>query len=199
MTLTAYTSHTQKCEIIGRYLKDTVSNLTAEESCCVCGGGTCCGPTYNINSDTVTVEIEPKHSEHWQRKICYPYHGEKESNNNPTGSQNEAQRISELMLEKKALDIIIIDVRKITTLTDFFVVCTSESEPQTRAITDHINQTMKEEGVKSWHIEGYEYLDWVLVDYVNIVAHIFSKNAREYYEFERLWADGIITQIQDKE
>ena len=124
---------------------------------------------------------------------------QKESNNNPTGSQNEAQRISELMLEKKALDIIIIDVRKITTLTDFFVVCTSESEPQTRAITDHINQTMKEEGVKSWHIEGYEYLDWVLVDYVNIVAHIFSKNAREYYEFERLWADGIITQIQDKE
>ena len=100
---------------------------------------------------------------------------QKESNNNPTGSQNEAQRISELMLEKKALDIIIIDVRKITTLTDFIVVCTSESEPQSRAITDHINQKMKEEGVRSWHTEGYEHLDWVLVDFVNIVVHIFSK------------------------
>ena len=123
---------------------------------------------------------------------------QKKTSSNPTGSQNDAQRISELMLEKKALDIIIIDVRKITTLTDFFVVCTSESEPQTRAITDHINQKMKEEGVRSWHIEGYEHLNWVLVDFVNIVVHIFSKETREYYEFERLWADGTITKVQDK-
>ena len=123
----------------------------------------------------------------------------KETKTNPSGSQLHAQRISELMLEKKAVDIIIIDVRKITTLTDFFVVCTSESEPQTRAITDHINLTMKKEGTQSWHIEGYEHLDWVLIDYVNIVAHIFSKKTRAYYEFERLWADGVITTVKDKE
>ena len=123
---------------------------------------------------------------------------QKKSISNPTGNQNDAQRISELMLEKKAVDIIMIDVRNITTLTDFFVVCTSESEPQTRAITDHINQKMKEEGVKSWHIEGYEHLDWVLIDFVNIVVHIFSKETREYYEFERLWADGTITKVQDE-
>ena len=123
---------------------------------------------------------------------------QKKSRSNPTGSQNDAQRISELMMEKKAIDIIIIDVRKITTLTDFFVVCTSESEPQTRAITDHINQKMKEEGVRSWHIEGYEHLNWVLVDFVNIVVHIFSKDTREYYEFERLWADGTITKVEDE-
>ena len=123
---------------------------------------------------------------------------QKKSISNPTGNQNDAQRISELMLEKKAVDIIMIDVRKITTLTDFFVVCTSESEPQTRAITDHINQKMKEEGVKSWHIEGYEHLDWVLIDFVHIVVHIFSKETREYYEFERLWADGKITHVKDE-
>ena len=122
----------------------------------------------------------------------------KKSRNNPTGSQNNAKRISELMLEKKALDILIIDVRQITTLTDFFVICTSESEPQSRAITDHINLTMKTEGHASWHTEGYQYLDWVLVDFVNIVVHIFSKTAREYYEFERLWADGTITEVQDE-
>ena len=124
---------------------------------------------------------------------------QKKSKNNPTGSQLHAQQISELMLEKKALDIIIIDVRKITTLTDFFVVCTSESEPQTRAVTDYINLTMKKEGSESWHIEGYQHLDWVLVDFVNTVAHIFSKETREYYEFERLWADGVITTVQDNE
>ena len=122
----------------------------------------------------------------------------KKLKDNPTGSQNDAQRISALMLEKKALDIIMIDVRKITTLTDFFVVCTSESEPQTRAITDHINQKMKEGGVKSWHIEGYEHLDWVLIDFVHIVVHIFSKETREYYEFERLWADGKKTHVKDE-
>ena len=114
------------------------------------------------------------------------------------GSQLHAKRISKLMLEKKALDVTIIDVRKITTLTDFFVLCTSESQPQTRAITDHIHQEMKKEAMKAWHIEGYQQLDWVLVDFVNIVAHVFSKDAREYYEFERLWADGKITRIKDK-
>ena len=124
---------------------------------------------------------------------------QKKLSSNPTGSLYDAQRISGLMIEKKAVDIIIIDVRKITTLTDFFVVCTSESEPQSRAITDHINQKMKEEGVRSWHIEGYEHLNWVLVDFVNIVVHIFSRDTREYYEFERLWADGTITKVQDVE
>ena len=102
------------------------------------------------------------------------------------------------MLDKKALDIKIIDVRNITTLTDFFVICTSESQPQTRALTDHINQTMKQEGIQVWHIEGYEYLDWVLLDYVNIVVHIFSNESRGFYDLERLWADGKITQVFEK-
>jgi len=121
--------------------------------------------------------------------------------NKPTSSDSDlnSKRISELMVDKKALDIQIIDVRDITTLTDFFVICTSESEPQTRAIADHINRTMKTEGNSSWHTEGYEYLDWVLVDFVNIVVHIFSKKSREYYDFERLWADGKITKITSQE
>ena len=102
------------------------------------------------------------------------------------------------MLEKKALDINVIDVRKITTLTDFFVICTSESEPQTRAITDHIYEQMKKDGIKAWHIEGYENLNWVLLDYINIVVHVFSRASRDYYDLERLWADGKITQVHDK-
>ena len=116
----------------------------------------------------------------------------------PSGIVRHAKKISDLMLDKKALDIIIIDVHKITTLTDFFVICTSESEPQTRAITDHIYEQMKEDGMRAWHIEGFQKLDWILLDFVNIVAHVFSKDAREYYEFERLWADGKITLVKDK-
>ena len=102
------------------------------------------------------------------------------------------------MLEKKALDIKIIDVRNITTLTAFFVICRSESEPQTRAITDHIHDQMKANGMKAWHIEGYENLDWVLLDYINIVVHVFSRDSRDYYDLDRLWADGKITQVHDK-
>ena len=114
---------------------------------------------------------------------------------NPSGSQLHAQRISELMMEKKALDIKIIDVRNITTLTDFFVICTSESEPQSRAITDHVNLTMKTEGHASWHTEGYQYLNWVLIDYVNVVVNIFNNEARDFYAVERLWADAKIETI----
>ena len=115
-----------------------------------------------------------------------------------TGTVLRAQRISELMLAKKALDVKIIDVRKITTLTDFFIICTSESEPQTRAITDYINEQMKDDGMRVWHIEGYENLDWVLLDYVNIVVHVFSRESRDYYDLERLWADGHISQVHDE-
>ena len=122
----------------------------------------------------------------------------KQKKTKSSGIVRHAKKISDLMLEKKALDIIIIDVNKITTLTDFFVICTSESEPQTRAITDHIHEQMKEDGMRAWHIEGYENLDWVLLDYVNIVVHVFSRESRDYYDLERLWADGKITQVHDK-
>ena len=122
----------------------------------------------------------------------------KQGKTKASGIISHIQRISTLMLEKKALDIKIIDVRNITTLTDFFVICTSESEPQTRAITDHIHEQMKANGMKAWHIEGYENLDWVLLDYVNIVVHVFSRDSRAYYDLDRLWADGKITQVHDK-
>ena len=113
-------------------------------------------------------------------------------------SNQQIKKISELMLEKKALDIKIIDVQNITTLTDFFVICTSESEPQTRAITDHIHEQMKKDGMKAWHIEGYENLNWVLIDYVNIIVHVFNREKRAYYDLERLWADGKISQVHDQ-
>ena len=109
-----------------------------------------------------------------------------------------ANQIANLMLDKKAIDIQIFDVRKLTTLTDFFVVCTSDSQPQSRAICNHLEDELLKIGIKPWHKEGYEKLDWVLVDFVNIVAQIFSKESREYYDFERLWADAKITKIKDK-
>jgi len=113
-------------------------------------------------------------------------------------SQKIATQIANLMIDKKALDIQILDVRGLTTLTDFFIICTSESQPQSRAIYNHIEDEMLKEGIKPWHKEGVEKLDWVLIDFVNIVAQIFSRESREYYDFERLWGDAKITKLDDK-
>tara|TARA_B110001454_G_scaffold32275_1_gene31543 strand:+ start:149 stop:520 length:372 start_codon:yes stop_codon:yes gene_type:complete len=118
--------------------------------------------------------------------------------NRVENSQQIATQMADLMVDKKALDIQILDVRGLTTLTDFFVICTSESQPQSRAICNHIEDEMLKEGIKPWHKEGIEKLDWVLVDFVNIVAQIFSRESREYYDFERLWGDAKITKVDDK-
>ena len=100
------------------------------------------------------------------------------------------------MLEKKAEKIKVIHVNKLTTLTDTFIVCTSLSDPQTKAIINHIKDTLEQENIKAWHIEGIEHSKWVLMDYVNIVINIFSNDARNYYDIERLWADAEIESIK---
>ena len=101
------------------------------------------------------------------------------------------------MIDKKALDVVLIDVRDITTLTDYFIVCTSESDPQTRAIFNHIKDNLTKKNVKPWKTEGYEYLQWVIMDYINFVIHIFNKKTRSYYDFERLWGDANIIKIKN--
>ena len=101
------------------------------------------------------------------------------------------------MLDKKAYDITIIDVSKLTSLTDIFIICTSDSTPQSKAITNHIKDTLAKEGIKAWHTEGYQHLKWVLIDYVNIVINIFNKKSREFYNIERLWADARIELIEE--
>ena len=108
-----------------------------------------------------------------------------------------ATLITELMLDKKAFDIKIIYVDKLTSLTDIFIVCSSDSAPQSRAITNHIKDELLKIKLKPWHVEGYQHLKWVLIDYINIVIHIFDKEARDYYQFERLWADGKTISIRD--
>ena len=107
------------------------------------------------------------------------------------------KEIGDLMLDKKAIDITFIDVKGITTLTDYFIVCTSESDPQTRAIFNHIKDKLIQKDIKVWKTEGYEHLHWVVMDYIHFVIHIFNKETRLYYNFERLWADANITRIKN--
>ena len=114
------------------------------------------------------------------------------------GINQHTRIISELMLEKKATNIKIFDVRKISTFTDYFIVCNSDSEPQSRAILNHINKTLRKKGVKVASVEGENKMDWILMDYIHFVIHIFSQEKRNYYNIDRLWGDAKITLIEDK-
>ncbi len=105
--------------------------------------------------------------------------------------------IVEGMQENKAKDIVVLDLRHIhSAVTDFFVICTGESTTQVDGINSSVvRYTRKELKEKPWHQEGKGNSEWVLLDYVNVVAHIFYKDARTFYDLEDLWADAIRTDI----
>ncbi len=112
-------------------------------------------------------------------------------------SKELALGLAELMLSKKGSDIVVMDLRKLTTMTDFFVICSASSDIQVKSIADHLRDESKKAGERSWHNEGYSNLSWVLLDYVNVVAHIFLEDTRRFYNLEGLWADAEITEIKD--
>ncbi len=111
--------------------------------------------------------------------------------------QELADRIGQLMLDKKGSDIVIMDLAGVTTMADFFVLCSADSDIQVKAIADHVQDSLAREGIKSWHIEGMSALSWVLVDFVDVVVHIYQPRARKFYGLERLWGDAKFTWIKD--
>jgi len=106
-------------------------------------------------------------------------------------------RIVELIFSKKGYNVKILDLRKLTTITDYFIICTGDSDTQVKAIADEVDKQMREEGVRSWHTEGYRSLNWVLIDFVDIVVHVFKKESREFYNLEKLWGDAPVIIAED--
>jgi len=102
--------------------------------------------------------------------------------------------------EVKGNDIDILDLREIdNSACDYFIICNGNSNTQVTAIVNSVQKTVsKEIKDKPWHVEGMENAEWVLMDYVNIVVHVFQKNIREYYNIESLWGDAKITTIENK-
>ncbi|GAB4161895.1 MAG: ribosome silencing factor [Winogradskyella sp.] len=100
--------------------------------------------------------------------------------------------------EVKGKEITILDLRDIeNTVCDYFIVCEGTSNTQVNAIVNSIQKLVsKTTKDKPWHIEGTDNAEWVLMDYVNVVVHIFQKHIREYYDIESLWGDAKMTQIE---
>jgi len=118
-------------------------------------------------------------------------------------SITSAQKLSSLivkgMQEKKANEIVLMDLRKVkNAVADFFVICSGNSDKQLDAIADSVDaEVYKELNENPWHIEGKNNKEWMILDYTNVVAHIFRKDRRSFYALEKLWGDAEITEIEE--
>jgi ribosome-associated protein len=106
-----------------------------------------------------------------------------------------AKRSAELALEKKCEDIKILDLRGLTSVTDFFVIATADSDRKAKAAAEHVIDELKEDGERPMHIEGMDSLHWVLLDYVDVVVHIFMPDERRFYDLESLWSDAPVITV----
>jgi ribosome-associated protein len=108
-----------------------------------------------------------------------------------------ARACTKLALDKKAEEVVIIDLRKLNAPTDYFVVCSGSTDKHVRAIAGNIVEGMKKKKkIRAWHVEGHQAGRWVLIDYVNVVVHVFSDVARKFYSLETLWGDAPIEEIR---
>jgi len=92
--------------------------------------------------------------------------------------------------DKKAIDLVVLDLRKASAFTDFFVICTGANVRQVQAIADGVQEALRETGLRPSLVEGYEHGQWVLIDYFDFIVHVFSAATREFYGLERLWGDA---------
>jgi ribosome-associated protein len=113
-------------------------------------------------------------------------------------SENLALKIATIALEKKGKEIKILNLSGLAFFTDFFVIISGDSDTHIKAISDHIETKLEENKIKIYHKEGYQFLQWVLLDYIDVIVHIFHNETREYYALERLWGDAKIKLIKDE-
>jgi len=104
--------------------------------------------------------------------------------------ENQLSEAIEAALDKKALDAVVLELGELCSFTDYFLVCTGTSSRHIQSIADNIEEVLKRQGDRPLHIEGYTEGEWILLDYVDFVIHIFSTRAREFYDLERLWRAG---------
>ena len=107
-----------------------------------------------------------------------------------TGSRDLAKTAARAASSKQGRDVVILDVRNLIVITDYFVIATGSSDRQVRTIAEEIERALRERGLKPVRREGERGGHWVLLDFVDFVAHVFQEDDRSYYDLERLWADA---------
>ena len=114
-------------------------------------------------------------------------------NPEPLALTDTAQRVREAVAaadDRKAADLKVLHLQKISDFTDYFVICGGTSERQVQAIADAVQERLREHRVRPLHVEGYNRAQWVLLDYGDLVVHVFQEEPRRHYALERLWGDA---------
>ncbi len=114
----------------------------------------------------------------------------------PDLARPRALDIAQAGLDKKAEDVLVLDVRGLTSYADYFVLMTADSDRQAGAIADAVDEKLKAQGATKVGVEGYESGRWILIDFGDVVAHVFSREARQFYDLEGLWADAPRFQVE---
>lgn len=109
-----------------------------------------------------------------------------------------ARACCDCAIEKKAEDVIIIDLKKLSAPTDYFVIASGSGERHVKAIADGIVGEMRKRGVRAWHVEGSSARKWILIDYVNVVVHVFNSETRRFYSLETLWGDAPSEEVRPR-
>jgi len=107
-------------------------------------------------------------------------------------------RVAELAHETKAYDVVALDLRGISSATDFFVLASGNSDVQVKAIAEHVSEELRGEGSRPSHVEGLKGGRWVLLDYIDFVVHVFHPQARDFYQLESLWGDAPRWEVEDE-
>ncbi|MBR2715703.1 MAG: ribosome silencing factor [Ruminococcus sp.] len=102
-----------------------------------------------------------------------------------------------MLSDKKGLDIKVIEISDVSVIADYMVIATGNSSTHVKALADEIEEQLDDMGISVSHVEGYRSNSWILLDYIDIIVHVFSNEAREYYDLERLWEDGTDIDISD--
>ena len=99
--------------------------------------------------------------------------------------------------DKKAIDTRVLDIRELSIIADYFVICSGRSVPQVQAIAENIQEQLKKEGLPITHLEGFREGTWVLLDYGDVIVHVFQEAERQFYKLERLWGDAPVVEIPE--
>jgi ribosome-associated protein len=111
----------------------------------------------------------------------------------------EVRKAVSAALDKKASDVVILDLRNTPAFTDFFILCSGQSQRQVKAIADAVEEALRAAKVRPAHVEGYERGEWILMDYFTFIVHVFTPQTRTFYSLERLWGDAKRIEVQDDE
>lgn len=111
----------------------------------------------------------------------------------------EVARAVDLLFDRKAEEVTLLDLRQVSGATDYFIVATGRSDTHVSAIGDYVAEELKKEGVRPFGVEGLRGGRWVLLDYVDFVIHVFHPAAREFYQLERLWGDAEVHELEPQE